>query len=143
MTEGMTCYERDETLCEDQMCLRTGCRLRNEGPARSSSGSGEVLWARVNDEPFEYAIQKGQHGDEFVRLLNGWFLHRPIAPAHGSRESGIKECAALMRRWADDAADFHDDRSKIQHNVCRNAALALSNLAETFPSSSEVGEWPK
>ncbi len=30
MTEGITCYERDETLCEDQMCLRTGCRIRNE-----------------------------------------------------------------------------------------------------------------
>ena len=30
MSEGMTCYERDEALCEDQMCLRTGCRLRNE-----------------------------------------------------------------------------------------------------------------
>lgn len=30
MTEGMTCYERDEDLCEDQMCLRTGCRLRNQ-----------------------------------------------------------------------------------------------------------------
>jgi hypothetical protein len=29
MAEGMTCYERDEELCEDGMCLRTGCRLRN------------------------------------------------------------------------------------------------------------------
>lgn len=29
-SEGVTCYERDEILCEDQMCLRTGCRLRNE-----------------------------------------------------------------------------------------------------------------
>lgn len=30
MTEGITCYERDEALCEDQMCLRVGCRIRNE-----------------------------------------------------------------------------------------------------------------
>lgn len=30
MVEGTTCYERDEVLCEDQMCLRTGCKLRNE-----------------------------------------------------------------------------------------------------------------
>lgn len=29
MNEGMTCYERDEALCEDGMCVRTGCRLRN------------------------------------------------------------------------------------------------------------------
>jgi hypothetical protein len=35
MTEGMTCYERDETLCEDGMCLRTGCRLRNQRLAAS------------------------------------------------------------------------------------------------------------
>lgn len=30
MADGMTCYERDETFCEDQMCLRTGCRIRNK-----------------------------------------------------------------------------------------------------------------
>lgn len=30
MVEGITCYERDETLCEDGMCLRCGCRLRND-----------------------------------------------------------------------------------------------------------------
>jgi hypothetical protein len=30
MREGTTCYERDEVLCDDQMCLRVGCRLRNE-----------------------------------------------------------------------------------------------------------------
>lgn len=29
MSEGITCYERDEELCADEMCLRTGCRLRN------------------------------------------------------------------------------------------------------------------
>lgn len=28
--EGITCYEQDEILCDDGMCLRTGCRLRNE-----------------------------------------------------------------------------------------------------------------
>lgn len=28
--EGITCYERDEDLCEDPMCLRLGCRLRND-----------------------------------------------------------------------------------------------------------------
>lgn len=30
MSDGITCYEQDETLCADPMCLRTGCRLRNE-----------------------------------------------------------------------------------------------------------------
>jgi hypothetical protein len=37
MTEGITCYERDEVLCEDQMCLRVGCRLRNERLGESPS----------------------------------------------------------------------------------------------------------
>jgi Lar family restriction alleviation protein len=35
-----------------------------------------VRWSRVNDEPFEYAIQIGPHGDAFVKLLNGRFLKR-------------------------------------------------------------------
>lgn len=29
MAEGQTCYENDEAFCEDQMCLRTGCRIKN------------------------------------------------------------------------------------------------------------------
>lgn len=28
--QGMTCYARDEELCEDQMCLRLGCRISNK-----------------------------------------------------------------------------------------------------------------
>lgn len=38
-----------------------------------------ITWRRVNDEPFEYAIQQGHHGDEFVKLLNGKCLRRRIA----------------------------------------------------------------
>lgn len=31
MSEGMTCYERDEALCADPICLRAGgCRIRIE-----------------------------------------------------------------------------------------------------------------
>ncbi len=30
MSEGVTCYERDEILCDDQICLRTGCRIKYE-----------------------------------------------------------------------------------------------------------------
>lgn len=26
MTEGLTCYERDEELCTDPLCVRYGCR---------------------------------------------------------------------------------------------------------------------
>lgn len=47
-----------------------------------------------------------------------------------TRSAAIEECAALMRRWATDAGEFKDDRCIIQHNVCRNAAVAISNLAK-------------
>lgn len=39
--ESITCYERDEGRCEDGMCLRTGCRLRNDRPASESAGASE------------------------------------------------------------------------------------------------------
>lgn len=42
MSDGMTCYERDETLCEDPMCPRVGCRIRNDRLSRSSTGLGEL-----------------------------------------------------------------------------------------------------
>jgi hypothetical protein len=37
-----------------------------------------VRWQRVNDEPFEYAIQQGLHGDEFVKLPNRECLRRRV-----------------------------------------------------------------
>lgn len=39
-------------------------------------------WQRVNDEPFEYAIVRGDLGDGFVRMLDGSFLRRPITPTN-------------------------------------------------------------
>lgn len=42
-----------------------------------------IRWQRVNDEPFEYAIQQGRFGDEFVKLLDGTCLRRPT-PAERS-----------------------------------------------------------
>lgn len=38
-----------------------------------------IRWSRVNGECFEYAIQQGPHGDEFVKLLNGACLKRAVA----------------------------------------------------------------
>lgn len=48
MNEGQTCYERDEMLCEDQMCLRTGCRILNDRLARPSLPKlcKDCLWAK-------------------------------------------------------------------------------------------------
>ena len=51
---------------------------------------GEVQWRRVNEEPFEYAIQQGPHGDEFVKLSDGTCLRRPLPPSNG-RDTGAAE----------------------------------------------------
>lgn len=52
--------------------------IKNEKkPSTSEGPEKQVRWARVNDEPFEYAIQKGPYGDAFVMLLNGTCLRRP------------------------------------------------------------------
>lgn len=45
----------------------------------------DIQWRRVNDEPFEYAIQQGRVGDEFVKLLDGSCLRRPIESRHSLR----------------------------------------------------------
>jgi hypothetical protein len=37
----------------------------------------EVQWRRINNDPFEYAIQQGPSGDEFVKLLDDSCLRRP------------------------------------------------------------------
>lgn len=46
-------------------------------PASEFDGIG-IRWQRVNDEPFEYAIQQGPHGDEFVKLFSGSCLRRAL-----------------------------------------------------------------
>ena len=37
----------------------------------------DIQWRQVNSEPFEYAICQGLHGDEFVKLDDG-YLRRKI-----------------------------------------------------------------
>jgi hypothetical protein len=44
----------------------------------STERASLIQWRRVNAEPFEYAIQQGPHGDEFVGLLDGSCLRRSI-----------------------------------------------------------------
>jgi hypothetical protein len=51
-----------------------------------------VRWMRVNDEPFEYAIQQGRNGDEFVKLLNGTCLRRPIESPPQEAQDGLLPC---------------------------------------------------
>jgi hypothetical protein len=44
MTEGITCYERDEVLCDDEMCLRVGCRLRNDRLGQAIDRPSAKAW---------------------------------------------------------------------------------------------------
>ena len=39
-----------------------------------------IQWTRINAEPFEYAVQQGRFGNEFVKLANGTCLRRAILP---------------------------------------------------------------
>ncbi len=46
----------------------------------------DIRWQHVNDEPFEYAIQQGRFGDEFIKLLNGTCLRRALGQAQKPQE---------------------------------------------------------
>jgi len=53
-----------------------------------------VRWQRIDEEPFEYAIQQGPHGDAFVKLLDGSCLRRaapnwPLDPLNEDTEHGV------------------------------------------------------
>jgi hypothetical protein len=44
--------------------------------ARVAELEAALEWRRVNDEPFEYAIRQGPHGDEFIKTTDGACLRR-------------------------------------------------------------------
>jgi len=62
-----------------------------------------IRWQKVNTEPFEYAIQQGPHGDDFVKLLNGECLRRPTQCEVQSE--GLVERLENMARWQSDHMD--------------------------------------
>jgi hypothetical protein len=70
-------------------------------PAQGAEG---IRWARVNDEPFEYAIQQGPHGDEFVKLINGLCLRRSIDPAQGSVDRDMLAALQAVNKLISEAA---------------------------------------
>jgi hypothetical protein len=66
----------------DRLLAQIDAALAAQPPAApvENKKGDQVHWLKVNDEPFEYAIQQGSHGDEFVKLLNGECLRRPVSP---------------------------------------------------------------
>lgn len=51
----------------------------------------QVRWARVNAEPFEYAIQQGPFGDDFVKLINGSCLRRSLTESGGKEQTNSRD----------------------------------------------------
>lgn len=87
-TSGCNCHHM--TFCpdlefshydEDQPVFKWKAATPDTAPKEAAEA---VAWRRVNDEPFEYAIQQGPHGDAFVTLLNGTCLRRPLPPPRSS-----------------------------------------------------------
>jgi len=65
-------------------------------PQASVEGSEQVAWRVINGEPFEYAIQRGPHGDEFVKLLSGECLRRPAFSAKENLRVLLEESRAAL-----------------------------------------------
>lgn len=55
---------------------------------RERRAMSRIRWQRVNDDGFEYAIQQGVHGDEFVKLPDGSCLRRSSS---ARREASLRE----------------------------------------------------
>ena len=92
MIEGTTCYERDEVLCEDQMCLRVGCRLRN---ARLAHGHEPRHIPEVGPCGFDLSDDDGVVGVSRSR--------RTTIILAFPRESSQQEADRLLRAWRDQA----------------------------------------
>jgi len=82
--ESRHAEQRPLKLDAPQHPISGGGSSRIAGVAPSPSDQ-DIRWSQVNAEPFEYAIQQGPHGDEFVKLLNGTCLRRPLALSEGER----------------------------------------------------------
>jgi len=98
MAEGMTCYERDETFCEDQMCLRTGCRVRNAlGATPPVRGDREAIIALVaksmRDTWNDYCSDTGCHPND-IEHGRGKILF--FEPKHWARFSGEAVADAIL-----------------------------------------------
>jgi hypothetical protein len=109
-------------------------------PVENKKGD-QIHWLKVNDEPFEYAIQQGPHGDEFVKLLNGECLRRPLCRSSaGTGDGGVRAALALRLRDAAQTAQNDDlskpDTEKRQRHVIRVEAMldAAEYLEEVMPA---------
>jgi hypothetical protein len=110
MADGMTCYERDETFCEDQMCLRTGCRLRNKRTTTALTPSREELLALADRldaalqrhcaaQPINLGIAHALLGDILFGETEAIIAALRLAAKSAEvREATIEECAKIVEQ---------------------------------------------
>ena len=68
---------KEEAIFALERMWEEKCGLRAEvEKLRDDKRYDGIKWYCINDEPFEYAIQQGPIGTEFVKLINGKCLRR-------------------------------------------------------------------
>jgi hypothetical protein len=102
-------------------------------PVRLSAGSAALDEKRFDEAVAAYWLSPGST-NEGIRAAITSYVGGGAQRAQ-VRAAAIEECAALMRRWRDEAAEFNDDRCKQQANLCQNASVAISNLAAQPPAA--------
>ena len=81
-----------------------------------------IEWRRVNHLPFEFAMQKGPHGDEFVKLLDGSCLRRPLptsAPTLAQDNKRLRE--ALTNLLAASERHIFSTECQAERDAARRA----------------------
>jgi hypothetical protein len=104
----------------DRLLAQIDAALAAQPPAApvENKKGDQVHWLKVNDEPFEYAIQQGSHGDEFVKLLNGECLRRPVSPfSAGSVADGLLRERIAINLWHKFAPEHHMEWEEETHQA--------------------------
>jgi hypothetical protein len=94
-----------------------------------------IEWRRVNHLPFEFAMQKGPHGDEFVKLLDGSCLRRPLptsAPTLAQDNKRLREALEGLVRSIGEKWDGETER--------RRANALSPNIEEALESARRALE---
>lgn len=80
----------------------------------------DVQWRRVNGEPFEYAIQQGRHGDEFVKLIDGSCLRRDLGNRHYEGLSELQNTTLHIAAFLDATAKRVEEGGAMTEDELRN-----------------------
>jgi hypothetical protein len=107
---------------------------RKSEQIRQDGDLSPITWRKVNDEPFEYAIQKGPYGDEFVNLLDGTCLRRPEM---GDIIASLRGALAMIHNSTEPDAIKHRNYEHLASNIF---AVCKSALAGEFIDDMHAAE---